>query len=429
MSNSNVCCSRNEEYAKIINAELVPATGCTEPIALAYAAAKARAALGALPEKCTVEASGNIIKNVKSVVVPNTNGLKGIEIAAAAGIVAGDENAELQVIAKVSEEQKKEMAEYEKAHPIKVVPALNGIVFYISVVAEAGGHSVRVTIKDGHTNIVLIERDGEILFEKKDGPQAQGKSELRYDLLNVKDIIEYAKEADLSLVRDALDRQIECNYAIARDGIENDWGANVGSTLLKSGSDLRTRAKAMAAAGSDARMNGCEKPVIIVSGSGNQGMAASLPVIEYAKGLGKSHDELLRALLVSDLITALQKRSIGKLSAFCGAVSAGCGAACGIAFLLGYGYDEISHLIVNALGTMAGMVCDGAKSSCASKIAMAVEAGLLGLDMYLNEKNGLQPGEGIVGCDVEKTIANVGRMASLGMRDTDAEILSIMTES
>ncbi|MGE4277505.1 MAG: serine dehydratase subunit alpha family protein [Lawsonibacter sp.] len=413
------------EYVKILREELIPATGCTEPIALAYAAAKARQVLEAIPERCRVEVSGNLIKNVKSVIVPNTNGRKGIGAAVAAGITVGDPSKMLEVLSDIPEEEKPKIAEYEQSHEITIVPHEGDEIFYIDVTLFCGDGRARVVIETYHTNLVLIEKNGAVLF------QAGGKQESDLDvtdrsLLNVKDIVAFADAAELSDIEESVGRQIECNSAIAEAGMTGDWGANIGKTLSATyGTDVKIRARAMAAAGSDARMGGCEMPVIILSGSGNQSLAASLPVIEFAKELQVPRERLIRAVALSDLIALHQKTSIGRLSAFCGAVSAGCAAGAGIAYLCGGDYDVISHTVVNALAVVSGIVCDGAKPSCAAKIAMAVDAGILGLHMY---ENGQQffSGDGIVTKGVDNTIANVGRMASRGMRQTDREILNIM---
>ena len=419
-----------EEYIHILKAELIPATGCTEPIAIAYAAAKAKETLGGVPERCRVEASGNIIKNVKSVVVPNTGNLRGIEAATAAGVVAGDPDVQLQVISHVSQEDRKAILAYRESHEIEVVPSLTDKVFYIGITVWAGENSAKVVIEDYHTNITRIEKNGVCLFVAENKAQEQPEAqEPNYDLLSVKRIIAFADNVELADVEPLIARQIEYNTAISNEGLRNSWGAQIGRTILKAqGNDVRVRARAAAAAGSDARMSGCEMPVVIVSGSGNQGMTASLPVIEYAKELQSSREQLLRALVVSNLITTHQKTSIGRLSAFCGAVSAGCGAAAGIAYLKGEEYTVIAHTIVNTLAILSGMVCDGAKPSCAGKIAMAVEAGLLGYEMYKYGGNQFMDGEGIIKKGVDNTIVTVGRMAREGMRDTDREILHIMTD-
>ncbi len=412
-------------YINILREELVPAMGCTEPIALAYGAAKAREVLGALPDSVIIEASGSIIKNVKSVIVPNTDHMKGIPAAATAGIIAGDASRQLEVIASVTPEQIAAMREFMANTPIKVVHVDNGLTFEIGVILKKGQDTARVRIVNYHTNIVHIERNGEILL---DIPVA-GESEAGltdHSLLNLEDILDFANTVDIEDVKPTLSRQIECNTAIAQEGLRGEWGSNIGRTLLETGGDsIMIRAKAMAAAGSDARMNGCELPVIINSGSGNQGMTTSLPVIEYAKELGVSEEKLYRALTLSNLVTIHQKTSIGRLSAFCGAVSAGAGAGAGIAYLQGADLNGISHTVANAIATTGGIVCDGAKASCASKIASAVEAGILGYNMHLRDKN-FQPEDGLVGATPEDTIANIGRLGKQGMKHTNEEIIKIM---
>ena len=416
-----------QTYVQILKEELVPAMGCTEPIALAYCAAKAREVLGILPERCVVEASGNIVKNVKSVIVPNTGGLKGIEAAAAAGVVAGDAGRVLEVIAGVTQEQKVQIKEYMEKTQIQVKALETDELLDMIVTLYGDGSYAKVRIANYHTNIVLIEKDGEKLYEM--GVMATEEAQMAdRSLLNVKDIYDFAKTVELEDVRELIGRQIEYNSAISREGLEHDWGANIGSVLIKAyGDDIRVRARAVAAAGSDARMSGCEMPVIINSGSGNQGMTASLPVIEYAKELKVSEEELYRALVLSNLVTIHQKTGIGRLSAYCGAVSAGCGAGCGIAYLLGGDYATIAHTLVNALAIVSGIICDGAKPSCAGKIAAAVDAGILGYQMYINGQQ-FRGGDGIISKGVENTIRNVGRLGKEGMRETDKEIIQIMTD-
>lgn len=415
-----------DSYVKILKEELIPAMGCTEPIAIALAAAKAREALGAVPERCRVEVSGNIIKNVKAVTVPNTGGLKGIEAAAAAGIVAGRADLELEVLSQVTREEIEAMEAFLGACEIKVVPAEGDRIFFINVTVAAGGHSACCEIVDFHTNIVRIQRDEEILFRAEE-TTGGGEEQTDRSVLSVEEIVNFAGCLDVADVEEVLSRQVAYNSAISAEGMKGGWGAEVGRTLRSLyGDDVAVRAKAAAAAGSDARMSGCEMPVVIVSGSGNQGMTTSLPVIEYARDMGASDEELYRALAVADLVTIHQKTGIGRLSAFCGAVSAGCGAAAGIAYLRGGRYDVIAHTIANALAICSGMICDGAKPSCAAKIASAVDAGLMGYHMYLNGGHQFVGGEGIIQKGVENTIGNVGRLARLGMRRTDEEILDIM---
>ena len=421
-----------QDYVNILKEELVPAMGCTEPIAIAYAAAVLRETLGRPAERMEVEASGNIIKNVKSVFVPGTGGLRGIPAAAAAGMAAGDPSLDLEVLSQIGEAEQARIREYLACTPITVKLADSPLIFDILVRAWAGEDSALVRIANYHTHIVRIEKNGAIL---KDLPVQAAAEEGLTDksALSVRGILEFAREADLSDVEETLSRQIRFNTAIAQEGLRGDYGANIGQVLLSAyGDDVKIRAKAMAAAGSDARMNGCGLPVVIVSGSGNQGLTASLPVIEYAKELGADQDTLYRALLVSDLITIHLKAEIGRLSAYCGAVSAGCGSGAGIAYL--YGKDkpeeallkDVSHTIVNSLAVVSGMVCDGAKASCAAKIASAVDAGILGFTMYQQGQQ-FRGGDGIISKGVEETIRNIGLLATQGMRETDREILDIMT--
>ncbi|WP_439182480.1 L-cysteine desulfidase family protein [Carboxylicivirga taeanensis] len=414
-------------YVNILHEELMPAMGCTEPIAIAYAGAMARKILGCMPDRVWVEASDNIIKNVKSVVVPNTGNLKGIEAAAIAGIVAGDADKVLQVISQVNDAQRAEMAQFLKSNEVKVSASTSGIIFDLIVNVYAGESHASVQISHYHTNIVRITKDGEATVYTHHCDDVSNKHKTDRSMMSVEDIVDFANSVDIAEVKDVLKLQIAYNSAIAQEGIKGNWGANVGSVLLTSWdeNDIKVRAKAMAAAGSDARMSGCELPVMIVSGSGNQGLATSVPVIEYAKELKADEDALLRALLVANLVTIHQKTSIGRLSAFCGAVSAGVGAGAGITYLYGGRYKEIAHTIVNALAIVSGIVCDGAKPSCAGKIASAVEAGILGYHMY---KNGQQfyGGDGIVVKGVENTIKNIGRLGSVGMRETDKEIIRMM---
>lgn len=420
------------DYVNILHEELVPAMGCTEPIAIAYAAAVARQTLGRPAQRMEVEASGNIIKNVKSVFVPNTGGLRGIPAAAAAGMAAGDPALELEVLSSIGEEEQAAIRQYLADTPIAVKLADSPFIFDIAIRAWAGEDSALVRIVNYHTNIVRVERNGQVLKEVE--AQAAAEEGLTdKSVLTVKGILEFAREAALADVEEAVGRQVRYNTAIAQEGLRGDYGANIGKVLLATyGDDVKIRAKAMAAAGSDARMNGCGLPVVIVSGSGNQGLTASLPVVEYAKELGADWETTLRAVLVSDLITIHLKAEIGRLSAYCGAVSAGCGSGAGIAWLYGREKEpqallkDVSHTIVNALAVDSGIVCDGAKASCAAKIASAVDAGLLGFYMYQNGQQ-FRGGDGIISKGVEETIRNIGLLATQGMRETDREILDIMT--
>lgn len=414
-------------YVQTLKSELLPAFGCTEPIAVAYAAALARDALGGIPDKVTIAVSGNILKNVKGVVVPKTNGLKGVNAAAAAGIIAGVADKKLECISSVTAEEIARIQRYLKTAEFRIAPSDSGCIFDIVIDARKGGHSSRVRIVGHHTNVVLIERDGTALLKKT--VDREDNTYRPDDRLNIADILVFADEADLDDVKEVLERQIAYNTAIAAEGLKNDYGARVGKLLLKNfGDNVHNVAKATAAAGSDARMNGCSMPVVIVSGSGNQGMTASLPVIVFAKELNSPHEALLRALVVSNLVTVRLKSRIGRLSAYCGAVSAGCGAAAGVCKLRGGNAEEISRTVANAIAIDSGMICDGAKSSCAAKIASAVEAGLMGMEMALCGHNFLG-GDGILVDNVEATIDNVGDIAQKGMRETDKTIIDLMIKS
>ena len=418
-----------QDYINVLKEELIPAMGCTEPIAIAYAGAIAREHLGCLPERVEIEVSGNIIKNVKSVIVPNTGGLRGIEVAAAAGIVAGDAAKELKVISEVSTEAVAVIHKFLESTPITVNFSDSKKIFDIMITVYGNRHSAYVRICEFHTNIVEIREDDKYVLQKDIAVEdSLGFTDRGF--MNVQEIIEFADTARIEDVKDILDLQIECNVNISEEGLAGDYGANIGKVLLKTygTDDVKIRAKAKAAAGSDARMNGCEMPVVINSGSGNQGITASIPVIEYAKELGVSDEKRYRALLVSNLITIHLKSGIGRLSAYCGAVSAGCASGAGIAYLYGGGVDEVSHTIVNSLAITSGIICDGAKASCAAKIATAIDAGILGYHMY-KEGQQFYGGDGIVSKGVENTIKNVGQLAKEGMATTDQEILKIMTKT
>lgn len=418
----------SSRYSAILNEELVPAFGCTEPIAIAFCAAKAREVLGCIPDRVKIEVSGNIVKNVKSVIVPNTGGQKGIETAASAGIIAGNSEYQLEVIASVSEEQRKEIAEYRALADIRVLPFDEGEKLDIRITESKGNDTACVRVSSRHTNITYISRNEEVLLDHSCGKQEK-ETCCRTDRshMDMESILDYAMHADLADAQHVLSRQIEYNKRIAEEGIAGDWGANIGSVILKSDCDcVKTRAKAMAAAGSDARMSGCELPVVINSGSGNQGMAVSIPVIVYAEELKADREQLYRALAISNLTAIHLKAGIGELSAFCGAVSAGCAAGCGIAYLKGGNEEAIAHTLVNSLAIVSGIICDGAKPSCAGKIAASVDAGILGYEMYQNGQQ-FYGEDGIVSKGVENTIRNICRLAARGMNTTDQEIIRIMT--
>lgn len=419
-----------QTYVQILHEELVPAMGCTEPIALAYAAAKAREVLGCLPDKVSLQVSGSIIKNVKSVIVPNTGHLKGMEAAAAAGIIAGSAEKELEVISEVSTDKQEDIREYMQTVPIEIEHIENGHVFDIIVTEYKGESYSKVRIADFHTNVCLVEKDGEILLEKPLlDESALNNSRADRSLLNIKDIWDFANTVELEDVAELLERQIRYNNAIAEEGLMGNYGANIGQVLLSTygSNDVSVRAKAKAAAGSDARMNGCELPVIINSGSGNQGITCSVPLIEYAKELHSGKEKLYRALVLSNLVAIHEKTGIGTLSAYCGAVSAGAGAGAGIVYLCGGDYDAMIHTVVNSLAIVSGIVCDGAKASCAAKIASSVDAALMGYNMYKCHQE-FKGGDGIVMSDIESTIRGIGRLGKDGMKETNNEIIRLMIQ-
>lgn len=413
-----------QAYVNILKEELLPAMGCTEPIALAYAGAYARKILGALPDKVVIDVSGSIIKNVKSVIVPNTGDMRGLDIAAAAGIVAGNPDKKLEVIAVVSPSQIENIKDFAKNVPITINHVENGFMFDMMVTLFKGESYAKVRIVNNHTNIVLVEKDGNKLVNK--GTSLDKSKFTDRSVLNMHDIWDFINTLDVEDVKPILEPQIKYNMAIAERGIHDNFGANVGKTILAAfGNSVENRARAMAAAGSDARMNGCEEPVIINSGSGNQGITVSVPIVVYAKELKVSEDKLYRALALGNLTSIHEKTPIGVLSAYCGAVSAGAGAGAGIAYLCGGGYEGVVTTVSNALAVVSGMICDGAGSSCAGKIAASVEAGIIGYKMY-GKGQAYKGHDGILGGDIEETIANVGRLAKEGMETTNNKILEIM---
>lgn len=416
-----------KKYKKILIHELVPALGCTEPGAIAYAAFKARELLEILPEHIDITCSGNVIKNVKGVVVPNSNGLRGIEAAAILGVMVDADCRELEILSCVKDED------------IDRTKALMGTGYcncylekgegnlYIRIVAKASDDEAEVILKGHHTNIVYLRKNSEILLNNNNNVHKDLIEEYK-QALNVKDIVEFADSTDYSDIKNILSAQIQYNTDIAKEGMTNEYGASVGRTLIKvDGSGIKTRAKAMTAAASDARMGGCSLPVVVNSGSGNQGITVTVPVVEYAAEIGVSEEKLYRALILSNLIAIHIKRRIGVLSAFCGAVSAGCASGAAITYLYGGDYEMICSTIINTLGNISGIVCDGAKSSCAAKIASSVDAAVLAHDMTMHKKM-FKYGEGLVVKDIEKTISNIGHVGREGMEETDIEILTLMLE-
>lgn len=414
-------------YENILIEELQPAMGCTEPIAIAYGASILRDALGENPYSVTVKLSGNIIKNVKSVIVPSTGGMRGIETAICAGIIAACPQKRLEVLSTLCEKDVPRIAEYKSTCKITVEELNSPCTFdlFMECAGKSGLASVRIS--ENHTNVVSVMINGvDKTAEYKSCSEAEASGSADRTLLTVENIVEFAEKADITRLRPIIKRQIDMNLFIAEEGLKSYYGASIGKLLYKEGAvDLQTKAKAYAAAGSDARMSGCELPVCIISGSGNQGITASVPVVIYAREMGMDEETLIRALIVSDLITVHQKTGIGCLSAYCGAISAGCGCGAGISYLMGGRFHEIAHTVVNAVAILSGTICDGAKASCAAKIAMAVEAGIMGYEMA---KTGRQffGGDGIVTKGVENTIRNIGLLAREGMSETDKKIISIM---
>lgn len=416
-----------DNFVKILKHELVPALGCTEPIAIAYAAAKATEILGEFPEQMEMNCSGNIIKNVKGVTVPNSGGMRGIDVAAILGAVGGDASRELEVLESITNsdiEKTKELVE-QKICSIRLVEGVANL--YIEAIVKAGEHSASVTIVNHHTNITKIVKDGEVILDRP----VEAKSEdagIDKSLLTVKNILDFADCVDMKDIDGVIRRQVEMNSAISQEGLDNNYGAQIGKTLMHVwGRSVTTRACARAASGSDARMGGCSLPVVINSGSGNQGITVSMPVITYAEEWGVSEEKMFRALVVSNLIAIHQKYYIGSLSAYCGAVSAACGAGAGITYLYGGTYEQVSLTIINTLGNVGGIVCDGAKSSCAAKIASSVDAALMAFNLSIQNKSFL-PGEGIIKGDIEETIKSMGYIGRVGMRGTDTEILNVMID-
>lgn len=407
----------------LLNAELRLAMGCTEPIAVAYASAKAREVLGEMPERIDLYCSGNIIKNVKAVTVPNSGGRRGLEVAAILGAAFGDPTLELEVVSKVTDDeiaQLEGLLEQDLCHCHLETGKDN---LYIRAEMKAGKNTSLVEIAEKHTYITRIEKDGDLIMARP----ALNLLANDISILNLDDIYTFVNEMDIDDVDKLIERQIDCNIKIAEEGIKNPYGSEIGRRYIKmyGEDDYRFKAVAYAAAGSDARMNGCALPVVINSGSGNQSIAMSVPIIVYAKEKGISKEQLIRGLAFADLIALLQKKYIGDLSAYCGATCAGCAAVAGIAYIEGQPLDVLGNIVVNSISTIGGMVCDGAKSSCAAKIAASISMGFLAYDLAVNGLN-FKDGEGLVVDDIEETIARVGRMGREGMRSTDEEILNMM---
>lgn len=418
-----------DTYTRILCEELKPALGCTEPVAIAYASAAAVAALGRAPERLLVSCSGNVVKNVKGVTVPNSGGMKGIEAASILGAIGGDSRRRLEVLYTITEEHRERTREL-LGTGFCSVSLKDGVAgLYISVVAIAGEESSEAALIECHDEIAYIKKNGVKHTLSQQERSEDNLDDLR-DQLNIERIIDYADNVDLEMIRDVLSQQVELNRAIAEEGLRNNYGCSIGKTLKKyyDWDDVRIRARAKASAGSDVRMSGGAFPVVINSGSGNQGLTVSLPVIEYGEYLKCGEDRTLRALALSNLTAIHQKKYIGPLSAYCGAVSAAAGASAGIAYLMGGRMDAISNAISNTLAMVGGIVCDGAKASCAAKISSSLEAAILAVEMSLEAHKSFEGGDGLVKDDVEDTIKAFGKVGKDGMRETDKEILSIMLE-
>lgn len=409
------------QIVQLLRNELLPALGCTEPIAIAYAAAVGRRILGAVPEHVDAYMSGNIVKNVKCVVVPNSGGCRGIEVAVALGLAGGDDAKNLEVISEVNDEQRRQMHGLLKAGIIRVELLDSELTLDMILELKKGEDFVKIRIAQTHLNIVYLEKNGDVIIDTR----VSGQKKTEANVISAEEILEFADSCPLEDVRPILEHQIACNKAISKEGMDSNWGARIGQTIQEGDSGIRARMIAAAAAGSDARMNGCELPVVINSGSGNQGITVCMPVVTYAEAAGASEQQLFRALLVSNLLAICQKKHIGSLSAYCGAVSAGCAAAAGVAYLKGLSHEVVLSTFSNGLDIASGVVCDGASASCAGKIAVGIFAGLLGMDMAEKNRN-IFPGDGIVGKSIDETISNVGRIARDGMKETDREILQIM---
>lgn len=413
--------SNYKAFLDILKEELIPAGGCTEPIAIAYTAAVARKTLGCRPEHMDVYASGNLIKNAKGVYIPNGGELRGVDAAAILGALGGNADRMLEVLLDLpdgvlDETQALMQQNYCKVHVIQGSEALHLIVN-----VQAGGQTAEVELKNAHTHIVRIEKNGESVFRAEEDGTQDGFTD--HSCLTVEKIVDFANTCDLADIEPTLQKQIDCNMQIAEEGLNNRWGVNVGKLYYENGKLLQ----AYAAAASDARMSGCNLPVVIVSGSGNQGATASLPVIVYAEKHGCSREQLLRALALSDLIAIHLKSGIGRLSAYCGAVCAATGAGCAMTYLDGGTLEQIDQTITNSIATSSGMVCDGAKPSCAAKIATSLESAIMAHDLAMANR-AFQSGEGIVMDNVEQTIDAVGCVASQGMHITDQVILNLMTQ-
>jgi len=416
-----------KSYIKLLNQEMVKALGCTEPIAVALAGAKAREVLGRMPTKIVIKCSQNIVKNVMGVTVPTTGDMRGIDTACVLGALAGDASLELEVLRNVKDDDIKVLKELLAKNICTVEQLESGDNLHIICHVEDGKDTVDVEILHSHSNIASIKKNGEVIFEKKDAGETCAEK-VDACMLKFDDIYEFVNTFNVNDLKDLFDMEIQCNNAIAEEGLKNDYGAKVGKTILKNaGDNIKEKAKAYAAAGSDARMSGCNMAVVINSGSGNQGMTILSTVYQYAKHLGVSDEKLYRALALANLVALWQKSGIGKLSAFCGAVSAASAAGAAITYMKGGTKKQIEDTVINTLASAGGVVCDGAKPSCALKIATAVDAAVMASEMAM-AGNVFKNGEGLVKENVEKTVSTICRMAKEGMGETDKKILQLMLE-
>ncbi len=415
------------DFLAILGEELIPAMGCTEPIALAFAAAKAKEVLGAVPEKIIAKCSGNIIKNVRCVSIPNSGGMTGIETACVLGALCGDVSREMEVLEAVTPEGLEESIGFIENGGCAVEYLESPIPLHFIIRLEKGEDLAEVEVRHSHTNIVRISKNGETLFATEDFGEATAVADRGE--LSVENIFDFANEVEISKIEPFTKRQIECNMAIAKVGMEGKFGIGIGKEMLEMNPEsVFVKMRAFAAAGSEARMCGCNMPVIITSGSGNQGIASSVPVIVYAKEKGIPEEKMFRALAFSSLLTVFQKEYIGKLSAFCGAVSASCAAGAAITYISGGTVKQIKDTIDNTLADIPGIICDGAKSSCAAKIASALDAALFAHVLAMKGKV-YQANTGIIQSDAGKTIRSVGHIGKVGMKQTDSEIVKMMIEN
>ena len=423
--------AKKEKYVQILKEELVPALGCTEPIAIAYTAANLRKIMGGIPDEILIESSGNIIKNAKSVIVPNTGGMKGMEASALIGLIGGNADKGLEVLADVTEEHVKLAHDYLAKSCTKLKLMDTPASLHIRITGKLNGDTGIAELIHQHTNIVLLKKNDEIIFEKPFSLESSAGALTDRTCLNVKDILEFADTVPVDDVSPIIMRQVEYNMRVSEDGLKSSYGIETGKNILKYNQkkgdnfSVKVQAEGEVAAASDARMCGCSYPVITNSGSGNQGLAVSVPVVVYARENKLSEEKLIRCLIVSNLLAIHQKTGIGRLSAYCGAVTAGAACAAAITYMKGGSYEQVCGTIANTLGVVSGILCDGAKQSCAAKIASALDSALFAHELAM-DGDFFAGGDGVVKDDIEKTIAGIGVVAAQGMRKTDEVVLQVM---